>query len=47
MAISFGAFIQLLLTSPAIAVPVILTVGAIVVNGWTEAPNAIATCGST
>ena len=29
MAISFGAFIQLLLTSPAIAVTVILTLGVV------------------
>lgn len=47
MAISFGAFIQLLLTSPAIAVTVILTLGVVLVNGWTDAPNAIATCVST
>jgi PiT family inorganic phosphate transporter len=47
MAISFGAFIQLLLTSPAIAVTVALTLGVVLVNGWTDAPNAIATCVST
>ncbi|NCB66894.1 MAG: inorganic phosphate transporter, partial [Bacilli bacterium] len=47
MAISFGAFIQLLLTSPAIAVTVVLTLGVVLVNGWTDAPNAIATCVST
>ena len=47
MAISFGAFIQLLLTSPAIAVTVILTLGVVLVNGGMAAPNAIATCVST
>ena len=47
MAISFGEFIQLLLSSPAIAVTVVLTLGVVLVNGWTDAPNAIATCVST
>jgi len=47
MAISFGEFIQLLLSSPAIAVTVALTLGVVLVNGWTDAPNAIATCVST
>lgn len=31
----------------AIAVTVILTLGVVLVNGWTDAPNAIATCVST
>lgn len=47
MAMSFGEFIQLLLSSPAIAVTVALTLGVVLVNGWTDAPNAIATCVST
>ena len=47
MAISFGQFIQLLLSSPAILVTVTLTLGVVLVNGWTDAPNAIATCVST
>ena len=40
-------FFQLLLSSPMIAVTVVLTLGVILVNGWTDAPNAIATCVST
>ncbi len=40
-------FIQDLLTNPALLVTVILTIGVIIVNGWTDAPNAIATCIST
>jgi PiT family inorganic phosphate transporter len=41
------AFIQDLLVNPALLVTVILTIGVILVNGWTDAPNAIATCIST
>jgi len=41
------AFIQEILASPALLVTVILTIGVILVNGWTDAPNAIATCVST
>ena len=40
-------FLKLLTTSPMIAVTVVLTLGVILVNGWTDAPNAIATCVST
>jgi PiT family inorganic phosphate transporter len=40
-------FIQDLLANPALLVTVILTIGVILVNGWTDAPNAIATCIST
>lgn len=41
------AFIQDILANPALLVTVILTIGVILVNGWTDAPNAIATCIST
>lgn len=41
------AFIQDILANPALLVTVILTIGVILVNGWTDAPNAIATCVST
>lgn len=41
------AFIQEILANPALLVTVILTIGVILVNGWTDAPNAIATCVST
>jgi len=40
-------FIQEILANPALLVTVILTIGVILVNGWTDAPNAIATCIST
>ena len=40
-------FFQDVLANPALLVTVILTIGVILVNGWTDAPNAIATCIST
>lgn len=40
-------FIQDILANPALLITVILTIGVILVNGWTDAPNAIATCIST
>ncbi len=40
-------FMGQLLTNPMLAVSTILTLGVILVNGWTDAPNAIATCVST
>lgn len=36
-----------LLSNPALVITSILTLGVILVNGWTDAPNAIATCIST
>ena len=47
MTISFSDFIAQMLSSPMIAITVVLTLGVILVNGWTDAPNAIATCVST
>ena len=47
MTITLGDFISQLLSSPPLAVTVLLTLGVILVNGWTDAPNAIATCVST
>lgn len=47
MSISFFDFINQIITNPALAVTVLLTLGVIMVNGWTDAPNAIATCVST
>ncbi|MCI8501385.1 MAG: inorganic phosphate transporter [Oscillospiraceae bacterium] len=47
MSISFDAFLSQLSSSPALAVTVLLTLSVIMVNGWTDAPNAIATCVST
>lgn len=40
-------FINLLISNPLLLVTVILTLCVILVNGWTDAPNAIATCVST
>lgn len=42
-----GSFISDCLGSPALLVTVILVLGVILVNGWTDAPNAIATVVST
>lgn len=47
MAISFGEFIQDLLHSWPLLITSLLTIAVILVNGWTDAPNAIATCIST
>lgn len=44
---SLSEFIRELSASPALWVTVILTLGVILVNGWTDAPNAIATCVAT
>ncbi len=41
------AFIEQLLHNPMLLVSSLLTFGVILVNGWTDAPNAIATCVST
>ncbi|HKM33208.1 MAG TPA: inorganic phosphate transporter [Lachnospiraceae bacterium] len=47
MDISFTTFLQQVFQNPVLAITVILTLGVILVNGWTDAPNAIATCVST
>ena len=47
MGIDFSDFLAQVTTNPALAVTVLLTLGVIFVNGWTDAPNAIATCVST
>ena len=43
MDLTLGFFVQQVFASPALAVTVLLTLGVIFVNGWTDAPNAIAT----
>jgi PiT family inorganic phosphate transporter len=43
----FFSFIIDVASNPLLAVTVILTIGVILVNGWTDAPNAIATAIST
>jgi len=47
MTISVYEFINQLLTNPMLLITTILTLAVILVNGWTDAPNAIATCVST
>jgi len=45
--ISFSWFISQVMANPVLLVTVLLTLGVIFVNGWTDAPNAIATCVAT
>jgi len=45
--ISFMEFLKQLSSSPALIIIAVLNLGVILVNGWTDAPNAIATCVST
>lgn len=47
MTVTLPEFLNQLVASPALAITVLLTLGVILVNGWTDAPNAIATCVST
>ncbi len=44
---SFMQFIGEVISKPELLVTVLLTLGVIFVNGWTDAPNAIATCVTT
>ena len=45
--ITFSYFAEQVVSHPALFIAVLLTLGVILVNGWTDAPNAIATCVST
>ena len=47
MDVSLANFVQQVLSSPPLALTTLLTLGVIFVNGWTDAPNAIATCVTT
>ena len=47
MDVSFAGFFQEVLSNPILTITVLLTLGVIFVNGWTDAPNAIATCIAT
>ena len=47
MEVSFIEFLNQFISNPALFVITILILGVILVNGWTDAPNAIATCVST
>ena len=42
MPLSFFAFLDQLTGDPALALIVLLTLAVLLVNGWTDAPNAIA-----
>jgi inorganic phosphate transporter, PiT family len=45
--LSFSWFLSQLAANPILLITVLLTLGVIFVNGWTDAPNAIATCIAT
>lgn len=47
MSITFSEFVSQLFTNPSFFIITLLISGVILVNGWTDAPNAIATCVST
>ena len=47
MDLSLSYFLQEMTTSPILMITMLLTLGVIFVNGWTDAPNAIATCVTT
>ena len=47
MEVSFLEFFKQVISSPMLLITVALTLGVIFVNGWTDAPNAIATCVTT
>lgn len=47
MTITLIDYFNQLLSNPALVITTILTLGVVLVNGWTDAPNAIATCVST
>lgn len=47
MEMTFINFWQEIVRNPMLFITVLLTLGVIFVNGWTDAPNAIATCVAT
>ena len=47
MQIGFLQFLTLVMNNPMMLITAVLTLAVIMVNGWTDAPNAIATCVST
>ncbi len=47
MDFGFTSFINQIASNPMLLITVVLTLGVIFVNGWTDAPNAIATCIAT
>ena len=47
MELNFNNYISQLVKSPSLCVITVLMLSVMLVNGWTDAPNAIATCVST
>ena len=47
MQIGLMDFFSDVVVNPPLLITVLLTLGVILVNGWTDAPNAIATCVAT
>lgn len=47
MTVTLSSFLNDLVRNPALVITTILTLAVIMVNGWTDAPNAIATAVST
>ncbi len=47
MDVTFAHFLSEMISNPLLLITVMLTLGVIFVNGWTDAPNAIATCTTT
>ncbi len=47
MDVNFLEFLSQTFSSPIMCITVLLTLGVVFVNGWTDAPNAIATCVTT
>lgn len=47
MTVSLSEFLEQITSNSALLITVVLTLGVVLVNGWTDAPNAIATCVST
>ncbi len=47
MEMSFSWFVEQAFSNPVLLIAMVLTLGVIFVNGWTDAPNAIATCVAT
>lgn len=47
MTIALSEVLEQMFHNPALLITLILTLAVVLVNGWTDAPNAIATCVST
>ncbi len=45
--VTIGQFFNLMSQSPLIVITVILALAVVFINGWTDAPNSVATCIST